>query len=387
MSIRPDDPRLADFTPEEVARGLPEIIANQEKPVAALPQYEALAYQAAGLSGDTATAEYIKALASGSLGGEADTTAAFGRLIEEGRLRNLETKTPVSPGDDNGDNISSTTPEGRNAFARLEDLLATVGLKQLAGKVQDLIARGIVDEDAIFFNLRDEPEYQERFKGNIQRVAKGLAALKPITYVALEQQYMKTMIANGLDASLYDQKSDFISLIGGDVSNAELQNRIDKGYRAIVDSDPEVVRQMSELYQVTPANLVHFFLDPTKTEAKLRRQADAANLAARAKEQGKIQLTALSAEDLVARGYTESQAEAAFRILSDSEGLYKEMSGETALTESQKIGSVFGFDEDASMAIQRRGISRKAVFEGGGGFSSTQGDTSGTTKTGLGEAD
>jgi hypothetical protein len=48
---------------------------------------DAAAYSAAGYSGDAATADYIRQLQSGALGGGADTQAALNRLIEQGKAQ------------------------------------------------------------------------------------------------------------------------------------------------------------------------------------------------------------------------------------------------------------------------------------------------------------
>jgi len=128
-------------------------------------------------------------------------------------------------------------------------------------------------------------------------------------------------------------------------------------------------------------------LDPAKTLSKLKQQAAAANVAARAKEQGKLQLTPLTAEELVSRGYSEAQAQQAFTILSDQAGLYQEMAGERGLTQTQKIGAAFGYDAESAQEIEQRGAKRKAVFQGGGQFAGTTGATSSVRTTGLGIAE
>jgi hypothetical protein len=291
-------------------------------------------------------------------------------------------------GDDDGNGDDEVIPAfNEDAFARLKSLLNELGLSNLTGNVRDLIAKGVLDGDAILFNLRDTPEFQTRFAANAARKLKGLPELKPLTYVALENQYRETLRANGLDSTLYDQTTDFLALIEGDVSNAELQRRITYGYRMVAEADPEVLRQMEELYTVTPAQLAQYFLDPGKTAPVLEKQAAAAAIAARSKESAKTQLSKLTAEELVDRGYTETQALAAFKILGEQKGLYDEMAGEDALTQEQKVGSVFGYDAESQKEIAGRKATRKAAFSGGGSYSRTTGVTSGTIQTGLGQAE
>jgi hypothetical protein len=143
---------------------------------------------------------------------------------------------------------------------------------------------------------------------------------------------------------------------------------------------------MQELYGVNEAGLAAYFLDPERAAPILTRQAEAAKVAARAKEQAGFQLTALSAEDLIARGYTPDEAQQAFTKAGQLAGLYTEMGSEEALTEAQKIGAAFGYDVAATQALEQRKRARLGEFQGGGGFAKTTGATSGTVETGVGEA-
>ena len=301
-----------------------------------------------------------------------------------------EEADPEDDSDDDGndDDDEDDTPKfDEDSFGKLKELLGRLGLGSLTTNVRDLIAKGVLGGDAILFELRETPEFKTRFAGNAARVKAGLPELRPLVYVALEAQYRETMKANGLNVDLYDETKDFQALIEGDVSNAELQRRIVNGYRAVSEADPEVVRQMQELYNVTPGQLAQYFLDPANTEPVLTKQAAAAAVAARGKEQGKLQLGKLTAEDLVNRGYSEAQAMAAFKILGEQKGLYEEMSGESALTEGQKVGSVFGYDVDSVEAVKKRQATRKSPFLGGGSYTKSTGQTSGTVQTGLGVAE
>ena len=362
----------------------------------ALPEYAALANQAAGLSGDTATADYIRALASGSLGGAADTTAAFARLIEEGRLRDVAAGTINTggngPGGGGGGNNPAApvdpVPGGTRADAKntIKAVLATYGLGGLSEKLYKLYAEGTIDinnPDAIIFAIRGEAEYQTRFAGNKSRADKGLSELDPGSYIALEDNYRRLMQSNGLPPGFYDQTDDFTKLIEGDVSAQELQDRVQNGFRAVQDADPEVKRQMQELYNVNEAGLAAYFLDPTKAAPILTRQAEAAKISARAKGLANVQLTALTAEELAARGITQAEAEAGFTKLGLQQGLYSEMSGEQALTQQQKVGAALGTDINAQTILEQRKSTRKSPFMGGGKFTSTTGQTSGTTESGL----
>jgi len=273
-----------------------------------------------------------------------------------------------------------------DAFQALRTLLNRYGLSALEQNVQDLIARGITDGKAILFNLRETETFKTRFAGNAARAKKGLPELDPDTYIGLEESYRDTLRSNGLPVGFYDEPNDFRKLIEGDVSSAELQTRITQGYRLVQDADPEVKRQMQTLYGIDESQLAAYFIDPERSAPLLTRQAKAAQVSARAREQAGFQLTALSAEDLIARGYTPDEAQTAFTQAGQLAGLYQEMGGEEALTEAQKIGAAFGYDVAATQALEQRKRARLGEFQGGGGFARTTGATSGTVETGVGTA-
>jgi hypothetical protein len=186
-------------------------------------------------------------------------------------------------------------PGGTRADAKntIRAVLATYGLGELSDYLYGVYARGEVNinnPDAIIFAIREQDAYKKRFAANAARAKKGLAELDPASYLQLENQYRQLLQSNGLPSGFYDSTDDFTALLTGDVSPQELQTRVQQGFRAVQDADPEVKRQMQELYGVNEAGLAAYFLDPTKAAPILTRQAEAAKIAARAKEQGRIQL-------------------------------------------------------------------------------------------------
>ena len=414
MSIRPDDPRLAGLPQEDIdiilrgsgttgdgagtttvdpgtttvdpaTQGRGQFTAEQAAAI------DAAAYQAAGFSGDAATADYIRQLQAGALGGGADTQAALERLIDEGKASNVATYG-VETGDDGkggggGGGGFEPRPDAKNT---IRAVLATYGLGDLSDFLYNVYARGEVDinnPDALIFAIRGQEAYQKRFAANTARAKKGLAELDPASYLALENDYRRLLQSNGLPPGFYDQTEDFTALLAGDVSPQELQTRVQEGFRAVQDADPEVRRQMQELYGVSEAGLAAYFLDPEKAAPILTRQAEAAKIAARAKEQGRIQLLSATAEEIAARGISAQEAEAGFTAMGLQEGLYTEMMGEQALTQQEKVGAALGYDVEAQRKLaERKGI-RKAAFQGGGSFTRTTGQTSGTVQTGLGVAE
>jgi hypothetical protein len=241
--------------------------------------------------------------------------------------------------------------------------------------------------DAIIFALREQPTYKKRFAGNAARLKAGLAELDPASYIGLENQFRETLRSNGLPANFYDGNDDFQALIEGDVSPSELNERVQQGYRAVADADPEVKRQMFELYKVGESELAAYFLDPQKAAPLLTRQARAAQISARGLEQGGIQLTSQLAEDLARRGITEAEAQRGFGEVGRLGELTQQFAGETAISQEGIVGAAFGTDVRAQQELERRKRLRLGEFQGGGTFAAATGDVAGSRRLGIGTAE
>ena len=362
---------------------------------------DAAAQQAGGnFSGETQN--YIDRLAAGAEGGAADTLNALNILIQQGAAK--AAATPVADVEDDPTPdpppvpVVDPVPGGTRADAKntIQAVLSTYGLGDLSDFLYGVYARGEVNinnPDALIFAIRGQDAYKKRFAANELRAKRPLkeggplAELDPASYLQLENSYRQLMQSNGLPPGFYDNNDDFTALLSGDVSPQELQTRVQQGFRAVQDADPEVKRQMQELYGVNEAGLAAYFLDPKKAAPILTRQAEAAKISARAKEQGGLQLEKGTAEELAARGITAAEAETAFTTLGLQQGLYTEMAGEQALTQQEKVGAALGYDVEGQRKIKQRQATRKSPFQGGGSFAKTTGQTSGTTETGLGVAE
>jgi|GEM_PF-2762895 len=438
MSIRADDPRLADFTPEEIARGLPEQIAKEEAaagkdqvklpdnvvepppvvgppPVVVPPPVSGpgprfygenpellaqLQTQLGALQGftDPRAANlvgYGEADVQGFIEGRFSFEDVFGSLTKLSGLARqavigMSAGTPKpSPADE-----AFLAKQRSDAFSRLRSLLSRFGLGELEDAVRSIITSGMVDlesPDAIIFALRGEAAYKRRFAANAARLAAGLPELEPSTYVGLEESYRRLLQANGFGTDWYNDQTDFEKWIEGDVSPAELQERINQGYRMVADADPGVKAQMLRLYNVSDSDLAAYFLDPKRTAPLLTtrqrtRQAQAAGIAARGKEQGGIDLTADEAEELASRGITQEQALERFGEMGTLTGLYEQLTGEEKISRQQQLGATFRYNTKALDAVRKRQRQRLAEFEAGGQFARTSGATSGTVETGAGLA-
>lgn len=263
----------------------------------------------------------------------------------------------------------------------ISDLLKQYGLENLTEFVNKLITEeDIVSGDVILGRIRMTDQYKERFKGNELRRAAGFNALSEGQYVKMENEYRQVMRAANLPTGLFDQSSDLNQLIGGDVSISELSSRINDGYLAVQQSNPQVIAEMRRLYGIDDSGLAAYFLDPARATPILLRQARSAQIAGQATLQAAQQITAGQAEQLAIAGITEEGARQGFQTIAQAGELFVPLPGttETGVTTEEQIAGVFGTSAAAQQRLRQRARERAATFEAGGRFAGQ-----GTTVTGL----
>lgn len=374
------DPETKAETPEDTGtnnlrwyRTNPELLSQLQAQLAILQAFTDR--RAANLVG------YGEAAVQGFLEGTYSFEGVFGSLTD--LLGKARAAVAQTDGTGTGTGGNDPTKINQNALAKLKGYLAEYGLSSLDEMLQEIMARGIEDETSVLFELRNTDAFKTRFKANEARKRAGLPALTPRAYVDMENTYREVLRRGGM-LEYFNQQDIFESLIAGDVSAAELYDRMTNAYQVVRDADAGTKAQMRELYNVEDKDLAAYFLNPGTSVSMLKRRAEAAKIASIGKEQGGMQLTPETAEDIAARGYTTAQAGTAFTTLTQQAGLYEALPGEEGLTEQERLGAAFGYDPMAALRLEKRKAGRKAVFEGGGQFASTRGATSGVTETGLG---
>jgi hypothetical protein len=103
-----------------------------------------------------------------------------------------------------------------------------------------------------------------------------------------------------------------------------------------------------------------------------QRQAQAAQVAAQGRLQAGLNLTRQEAESLVAQGASPEAAAQGFAQLQGTQELFQALPGEEEITRQQMIEGVVGTRAEAAQRIARRARRRRAEFEGGGGFATSQ---------------
>jgi hypothetical protein len=233
---------------------------------------------------------------------------------------------------------------------------------------------GLADNENLIINAtRNTTTYKNRFAGNAKRVAAGRAELSPGAYLQYEESYRQALRSSGMPIGFYDTEQDFANFIGNDTDGTELKERIMLGYKAVKDSDPQILAEMKRLYMVDDASLAAFFIDPEKSKDIVLRQAKAAQIAAEAQTQAEMRLSAQEAEGLALQGIDPAEARKGFGAISASRELFNTtMAGEEEITRQEQISGALGTNAAAAQRIAQRQRKRKAAFEEGGGLAETQ---------------
>jgi hypothetical protein len=267
-----------------------------------------------------------------------------------------------------------------SAKAVIQNLMAEYGLTSLSKFVEDMVFKeDIIDPNVLLGRIRQTTEYKDRFKGIELRRAKGLNVPSEAEYIGLENTYRQLMRTAAIPANLFDQPDDLANLIGNDVSPAELSARINDGYQAVAQANPEVVTQMRRLYGLQDGELAAYFLDPERATPYLLRQARSAQIAGEAKLQAGQELTMTQAEQLATAGVTQEQAQQGFQTIAQSQELFNPLAGTTEATigVEEQIAGIFGQSAAAQQRIRQRQRERQAAFEAGGRFAGQGGTVTG----------
>ena len=283
-------------------------------------------------------------------------------------------------------NIDPISKDDRDAFAQLRAIFESYGLGDLAGTIEKLMTEGKSASEALML-LKYDPKYNQaytaRFKGNADRIAKGLNALTEAEYITNENAYAETLRAYGLNNMLStDRKvnqSKFAQYIANDVSTTEFRDRIATAVDNVVNADPEVMNQFKTYYgTLTTSDLVSYFLAPTETLPILKQKATAAGISAESVKQGLGADTEAGAMALSKAGVTADQARLGYSAIGE------------VLPESQKLSSIYkeagiNYDKtageqefllknaDAQRKRKQLASMERAKFSGDAGLSATGG--------------
>jgi len=242
----------------------------------------------------------------------------------------------------------------RNAFALLKDVFTQYGLGDLSDTIETLMKEGYEPEEATLA-LKTNPNFNKayiaRFRGNELRRSAGLNVLSEAEYLALEDDYTKTLKSYGLESYFGVDKatkqSAIADVIGADVSAIEFTDRVSTAVDRVKMADPATKSAFQQFYGIGEADLVKYFLDPKKALVNLKEKATAAEIGGAAIGQG-LAATATTAEDLARFGITRQAAQVG----------YETIAGE--LPTATKLGQIY--DEEGITYGQTE--AEQATFKG-----------------------
>ena len=209
--------------------------------------------------------------------------------------------------------------QGQSAYNLLFSEFDRYGLGGLVAPLQEFITEGLSPAE-FTLRLRQTDAYQKRFAANVQRIKSGLRALSEAEYVGLEDQYQNVMRNYGLPASYYTRgdmgvQQGFEKFISGDVSAAELEDRIQTAQNRVINAAPEVSKALREFYpDISNGDILAYALDPSQALTNIKRKVTAAEIGAGAMQAG-LGTSATRAEELQRFGVTGEAAREGFRTI------------------------------------------------------------------------
>jgi hypothetical protein len=271
-------------------------------------------------------------------------------------------KTPEELAED-----SQKEREQRNIYATIE---ATLAEYELDTPEMLALVKRLIESDAspaeIWLEVRKTQTWKDRFAGNEERLARGLNALDPQAYIQYERDARRLFSEAGLPDSFYDHRSDFVGLIGRDVSLRELQRRVQDGFVQVTQAPIEIRQAFANYFGVQgDAALAALFLNYDRAVEVLMKQVAAAEFGGTGTRFG-LQFGRSVAERAADLGISRDQAEAGFGKILEFKPLFEETITERDdfTAEREGANSVFGFQPTDIDKIRQRRAQRLANMGG-----------------------
>jgi hypothetical protein len=231
------------------------------------------------------------------------------------------------PGEQKQDNT-----ERQSAYDVLLSQFKQYGLESLVTPLKGLIADPSISESEFTMKLRDTDAYKKRFAANAARTAKGLRALNEGDYIALEDQYQNIMRNYGLPPSYYakgdlGRQESLEKFIAGDVSAAELEDRIIVAQDRVLKANPEVLNTLKTFYgdSISNGDILAYALNPEQGLKDIQRKVTAAEIGGAAVAAGlklgttpeQISASEARAQMLAGYGVTKEAATTGFQTVAE----------------------------------------------------------------------
>lgn len=312
---------------------------------------------------------------------------------EEEARKNTGSTTTMSAG---GGTTTSTAPivspiseqqvARQSAYDLLYQQFAAYGLGALVEPLKGLVQDNISPSE-FTIRLRDTDAYKKRFAANAQRTAAGLRALNEAEYIGLEDAYQGVMRRYGLPESYYTpgelgKQSNFEKFIAGDISPAELEDRVQTAQSRVINANPEVAQALRTYYPgITNGDILAYALDTKQAIKDIQRKITAAEIGGAAIQAG-LGTNLAAAENLARYGITKEAAQKGFQTIADILPRGSQLAaiyGESPYTQATAEKEVFGLTGSTEAERQRKKLTQleTAAFSGQTGMGALARDRAG----------
>jgi LysM repeat protein len=265
----------------------------------------------------------------------------------------------------------------RDAFAVIKSTLTTYGftaaeIAELSTFIEAGLTNAKMGPEQLKLDMRELPTYKARFSGNTTRVAAGLNALSESDYLQQENDYSEIFKMYGVGN--LSSRSQFSSLIGGNISVTEVTKRIDTAVKRVKNADPAVLTTLRTLYpNITDTDIVSYFLKPGEMLPELERKTTVAEIGATAGQFGMKETGLTRFEDLQRYGVTLASARAGYGTIAEElPGATKlgNVYSETGVTYGQTEAEAEQFKSSAEAKRKKEKLieTEKSSFKGSAGL-------------------
>jgi hypothetical protein len=271
------------------------------------------------------------------------------------------------------------TAERKSAFNILKMEFQQYGLGSLFDKISKLLT-DVTPPAEFALRLRGTDEYKNRFKANEIRLSKGLAALSPAEYVALEDQYQNVMRNYDLPESYYTKdetgrQMGFEQLLSSDVSAKELEDRVITAKERVIRGAPQIAQLLKEFYpEITNGDILAYALDPKNALKNIQNKVTAAEIGGAAMQSG-LGASLARAEELQKYGVDKASAVEGYSAIGGGLQRGSELAsiyGQDPYSQATAESEVFKLTGQDKARKQRQKVTglEKAAFGGQSGVTS-----------------
>jgi hypothetical protein len=275
----------------------------------------------------------------------------------------------------------------QDAFGKLMGQLNQWNLGTLSGVITQLLSQGLT-YDSVLTKIKYDSsinpttgkpynaDYNIRFSGNVQRIAKGLNVIDEREYLANETSYAQTLkqygLSNLLSTDRTKNQAKFAQYIANDTAPDEFKDRIDLAVTRITNMDPAIMANFKQFYpQVNNTDLISYFLAPEETLDVLKTKVTASEIGAAANQQG-LSVGVDRATEFAKMGQTYAGAQRDYSTIAEVLPTGQKLGniyGEEGITYTQATAEDEYIKQDAAAKLKRNRLASKerASFEGSAG--------------------